>query len=65
MGCIPTKALIQTADVYHKVKDAARFAVTGVEADKIAVDMPPCRPERKPWSKPWSTASRACSGAIR
>ena len=31
VGCIPTKALIQTADVYHKVKDAARFAVTGVE----------------------------------
>ena len=23
VGCIPTKALIQTADVYHKVKDAA------------------------------------------
>ena len=47
VGCIPTKALIQTADVYHKVKDAARFAVTGVEADKIAVDMAALQARKK------------------
>ena len=39
VGCIPTKALIQTAELFGKMKDASRFAIEGVDADKLSVDM--------------------------
>ncbi len=38
-GCIPTKALLHAADVYHEIKDAAKIGVTAdgvrVEWDKV------------------------------
>ena len=39
VGCIPTKALIQTAERYAAVKEAAKFAIQGVEPDRVTVDM--------------------------
>ena len=39
VGCIPTKALIRSADLVSEIKGAAAYAVTGVEADKVSVDM--------------------------
>ena len=39
VGCIPTKALIQTAELYSKIKESAKFAIEGVDADKLSVDM--------------------------
>ena len=40
VGCIPTKALIHTAELYSKVKEASQFAIEGVDTDKISVSMP-------------------------
>ena len=39
VGCIPTKALIQSAELYDKVRHAADFAIQGVESDHISVNM--------------------------
>ncbi len=39
VGCIPTKALIRSADLLSEIREAAKFAITGVEADKVSVDM--------------------------
>src|SRR5579859_7333393 len=36
-GCIPTKALLQSSELFTQVKDAARF---GVVADKVGFDLP-------------------------
>src|SRR5579859_8075876 len=36
-GCIPTKALLQSSELFTQVKDGARF---GVVADKVAFDWP-------------------------
>src|SRR5579859_6739024 len=36
-GCIPTKALLQSSELFTQVKDAARF---GVVADNVAFDWP-------------------------
>ncbi|MCD8349715.1 MAG: dihydrolipoyl dehydrogenase [Planctomycetaceae bacterium] len=38
-GCIPTKTLIKTANVLHEVKEAATFAVEGVDATAVSVSM--------------------------
>jgi dihydrolipoamide dehydrogenase len=39
VGCIPTKVMIHTADIVSEIKEASKFAVTGVDADKVGVDM--------------------------
>ena len=39
VGCIPTKALIQTAELFDKIKEASKFAIEGVEESKISVNM--------------------------
>lgn len=38
-GCIPTKTLIKTANVFHDVKTADTFAVEGVDVKNIKVSM--------------------------
>src|ERR1035437_1595437 len=35
-GCIPTKALLESAKMYHKVKDVDDFGVDGIELDKLS-----------------------------
>ncbi len=37
-GCIPTKALIESARVYQKVKTAASFGVAGIDKKAISFD---------------------------
>ena len=39
VGCIPTKTLIKTANIFDEVREADAFAVEGVDASKITVDM--------------------------
>ena len=38
-GCIPTKTLIETANVFHMIKKANKFAVEGVDVKNIKVSM--------------------------
>jgi dihydrolipoamide dehydrogenase len=38
-GCIPTKTLIRTANLYHEIKEASNFAITGIDTEKVNVDM--------------------------
>lgn len=39
VGCIPTKTLIKTANVFDQVKEASAFAVEGIDAEKVSVNM--------------------------
>ena len=39
VGCIPTKALIKTADVLSEIKEASAFAIEGIDPTKVTVDM--------------------------
>ena len=39
VGCIPTKALIQSAELYAKIKESASFAIEGVDASRVSVNM--------------------------
>ena len=34
VGCIPTKALIRTAELYSEIKEADHFAIEGVDLSK-------------------------------
>ena len=45
-GCIPTKALIYSAEVLDHAKHAAEFAVEGIDPQKVSVSMPDMQ-ERK------------------
>ena len=47
VGCIPTKTLIQTAHVLQTVRDAEKFAVDGVEADRVRPDMTKLQARRR------------------
>ncbi len=38
-GCIPTKTLVRTANLYKEIKESAQFAVTGIQAEEVSVDM--------------------------
>lgn len=38
-GCIPTKTLIRTANLYTEIREAEKFAISGIEADDVSVDM--------------------------
>ena len=39
VGCIPTKTLIRTADLLSEIREASKFAITGVDPAQVAVDM--------------------------
>lgn len=39
VGCIPTKALIKGANVYHQVCTAKRFGVEGIDGSKLSMNM--------------------------
>ncbi|MBS4959911.1 MAG: dihydrolipoyl dehydrogenase [Clostridiales bacterium] len=39
IGCIPTKTLIKTVNVYEEVKNASKFAVEGVEPSAIRINV--------------------------
>ena len=39
VGCIPTKALIRTAELYSEIKEADHFAIEGVDLSKVSVNM--------------------------
>ena len=39
VGCIPTKTLIQSAELFSHMKEAASFAVNGVDPAALSVDM--------------------------
>lgn len=38
-GCIPTKTLIKTANVYDEIKNADKFGIEGIEVKNIKVSM--------------------------
>jgi len=38
-GCIPTKTLLKSAEVYRTVREAAAFGVLGVDSSAVRVDM--------------------------
>lgn len=39
-GCIPSKALLESAKLYHRMQSAAEFGITGIEAEKLGFDWP-------------------------
>lgn len=49
-GCIPSKALLESAKSYHRLKSAADFGITGIDLDKIGFD--------------WQQALKRSSGVI-
>ena len=56
-GCIPSKALLETADLFHRAREqGAEFGITG--ADGLGVDYPsPSASAATPWSTSTSRAS--------
>ncbi|MFP3156270.1 dihydrolipoyl dehydrogenase [Lachnospiraceae bacterium ZAX-1] len=46
-GCIPTKTLIRTANLYHEMKESSNFAITGIDLSKIDVDMKKLQERKK------------------
>jgi len=40
VGCIPTKTLIKTANLYSEIKEAEKFAIEGINLDTLSVSMP-------------------------
>ena len=38
-GCIPTKTLIKTVNVFEEVKNADKFAVEGVDKSQIKISV--------------------------
>ena len=38
-GCIPTKTLVRTANLYTEMKEAEKYAILGVDPSSIKVDM--------------------------
>lgn len=46
-GCIPTKTLLKTAEVYHTLRHSADFAVRGVDAAALSVDMEKLQQRKK------------------
>jgi dihydrolipoamide dehydrogenase len=37
-GCIPTKALLESAKFYHRIKSAASFGVNGIRTEELSFD---------------------------
>lgn len=46
-GCIPTKTLIKTADIFHEIKMAASFGIEGVNPDSVSVSMKTLQQRKK------------------
>lgn len=38
-GCIPTKTLIRTANLYSEIREAGNFGITGIDRAAVQVDM--------------------------
>lgn len=57
-GCIPTKALIKTVNLYDEIKKSAEFAIEGIDASKASVNMEKLQ-KRK------STISSTLSGGVQ
>jgi dihydrolipoamide dehydrogenase len=37
-GCIPTKALLESAKFYHRIKSAASFGIAGIRTEELSFD---------------------------
>jgi dihydrolipoamide dehydrogenase len=53
-GCIPTKALLRSAEVFHLMHRAKEF---GLKADGISLTCPPSSPARAAWPSSCRAAS--------
>ena len=40
VGCIPTKTLIKTANLYSEIKEAEKYAIEGISKELLSVSMP-------------------------
>ncbi|MEI3340376.1 MAG: dihydrolipoyl dehydrogenase [Eubacterium sp.] len=38
-GCIPTKTMVRTSNLYAEIADADKFAINGIDKDAVKVDM--------------------------
>lgn len=47
VGCIPTKTMIKTANLLREMREAADFAIEGVEPKKLHVSMPKLQERKK------------------
>jgi dihydrolipoamide dehydrogenase len=39
-GCIPTKALLESAKLYRRIKASGEFGITGIDPEKLGFDWP-------------------------
>jgi dihydrolipoamide dehydrogenase len=39
VGCIPTKTLIHTANIFREIKDVEKIGITGFDTESISIDM--------------------------
>lgn len=46
-GCIPTKTLVRTANLYTEMKEAEKYAISGVEPSALRVDMKKLQERKK------------------
>ena len=46
-GCIPTKTLLKTANLLSEIRHAGEFAIEGIQADKLSVNMARLQERRK------------------
>ncbi|MEI3519432.1 MAG: hypothetical protein V8R14_08940 [Clostridia bacterium] len=61
VGCIPTKALLRSAEALKEVKESAQFGVVDVDTSSAALDLKEVQ-ARKTNGQP---AGRRCSGAAK
>ena len=47
VGCIPTKVMIHTADLVSEIKESPAYAVTGIDASAVSVDMKKLQQRKK------------------
>ena len=47
VGCIPTKVMIHTADFVSEIKESPAYAVTGIDASAVTVDMKKLQQRKK------------------
>ena len=56
VGCIPTKALIRTADVLSELREAEKYGILGVDPTQLTVDMKKLQARKNTVVKTLSTA---------